>query len=262
MGLFAPAVTVEDPSTCLWYHTMDLPGVGVVSGPWDLRGHERAYLGAVAFDGRRVLDLGTANGALAFWMEREGANVVAFDLGEDDRWDRVPYSADDANAVRAQEREHIRQLRRGFWLAHRSYNSQVQLATGSIYAIPQAIGRFDVVVFGSIFQHLRDPVRALEIGCAFSDDMVIVTDTVWRRALPRVLLSRFTGWKARSAWFLPNASAQAPKHSWWLLSPDVVTEALLALGFPETKLTFHLQRFEGRRHLLYTIVARRRPAVQ
>ncbi len=37
---------------CSFYHSMDLPGVGAVTGEWDLRGRVDEYLGGVQFGGR------------------------------------------------------------------------------------------------------------------------------------------------------------------------------------------------------------------
>ncbi len=62
---------------CLWYHTMDLPGIGMVDGSWDLRETIDNYLGRVDFAGKRCLDIGTASGFLTFEMERRGASAVA-----------------------------------------------------------------------------------------------------------------------------------------------------------------------------------------
>ena len=56
--------TVPSIDDCYFYHVMDLPGHGVVGREWDLRGGEAAYLGGVAFHGKRVLEFGTASGFL------------------------------------------------------------------------------------------------------------------------------------------------------------------------------------------------------
>ena len=60
---------------CDFYHTVELPNGEVVSGPWDLRGHEHEYLGGVDVRAKRVLELGPATGALTYFMERAGADV-------------------------------------------------------------------------------------------------------------------------------------------------------------------------------------------
>ena len=62
----------------------------VLPGVWDLRGHESAYLGGVELAGKRVLELGPATGYLTFYMERMGAEVVAFEAGFDVSVDVLP----------------------------------------------------------------------------------------------------------------------------------------------------------------------------
>src|SRR5438445_4191084 len=77
-SIYASPRIVTDLSDCYFYHTMDVPGYGQIVGEWDLREGIRAYLGDVDFRGRRVLEMGTANGFVCFHMEREGADVVAY----------------------------------------------------------------------------------------------------------------------------------------------------------------------------------------
>ena len=59
---------------------MTVAGLGTITGEWDLRANVRAYLGGVALQGKRVLEIGTASGFLCFAMERMGAEVISYDL--------------------------------------------------------------------------------------------------------------------------------------------------------------------------------------
>src|SRR3954471_8250442 len=71
---------VED---CHFYHTLDLPGIGVVEGMWDLRGRFDDYIGGVNLRDKTVLDVGTGNGFLTFEAEKRGAReVISFDIGD------------------------------------------------------------------------------------------------------------------------------------------------------------------------------------
>src|SRR5215831_7108370 len=76
---------------CDFYHTVEIPGHGVVHGQWDLREHLDEYLGGYAFAGKRVLEIGPASGFLTFEMERRGAEVVALEVPDDPGWDFVPF---------------------------------------------------------------------------------------------------------------------------------------------------------------------------
>jgi hypothetical protein len=84
-------VKLED---CDFYHTVEIPGQGVVRGQWDLPQHVDEYLGGYRFAGKRVLEIGPASGFLTFEMERRGADVVALDVPDDPGWDFVPYPDD------------------------------------------------------------------------------------------------------------------------------------------------------------------------
>ena len=76
---FGSPRNITDPRECFFYHTMDLPGLGLQVGMWDLRGNVATYLGDQSFAGKRVVDVGTASGYLCFEMENRGADVIAFD---------------------------------------------------------------------------------------------------------------------------------------------------------------------------------------
>src|SRR5207249_7736437 len=54
---------------------------------WDLRGGVDEYLGKVAFEGQRVLEIGPASGFLTFEMEKRGADVVSVEVTEEHGWD-------------------------------------------------------------------------------------------------------------------------------------------------------------------------------
>ena len=75
---------------CYFYHTWEIPKVGLVTGEWDLRGREREYLGGLDFGGKSVFEIGPASGYLSFWMESQGADVSAYDLDLSENWDIVP----------------------------------------------------------------------------------------------------------------------------------------------------------------------------
>ncbi len=252
--VFAPSRIVEDLDQCDFYHTMDLPRHGTIKGQWDLRAGVREYLGGVDFRAKRVLDVGTASGYLAFWMESAGATVVGYDLSDAFDWDIVPYAGVDVRAEQLSQKRHIARLNNSFWFAHRALGSSVRVAYGSVYAIPEAIGAVDAAVFGSILLHLRDPFRALEQALGLTRETAIVTDALPRRAVLVPLLAR---WLGPCKFFLPDGRVQAPKVSWWLLTPAVIVRMLGVLGFESCKVTFHKQLYFGRRQRLYTVVGRR-----
>lgn len=133
-----------------WFHQIDL-GDGVrtrdihpMPGPQP-RDHPlqrwEAIRDVVPADlaGKRVLDIGCADGFFSFELARRGARVVAVDL-------------------------HKSRVGRLNWAARKLGLRRVEARTGSIYEL-EALGRFDCVLVLALLYHLRDPLAALvEVG--------------------------------------------------------------------------------------------------
>jgi hypothetical protein len=237
---------------------MDLPGHGTVNGIWDLRAGIDRYLGGVSFAGRRVLDVGAASGFLSFHMEQQGAEVVSYDLSESFSWDNVPYAGSDQIEADRINREAIRRSNNAYWFCHRAFGSKNRMAHGTAYTIPDSIGPVHIAVFGSILLHLRDPFLALQMGARLARDMVIVADVVPRRHFWQRWFRPLLAPEMR---FLPDAGNKKHCATWWVLPPQLVQQFLGVLGFEETKVIYHSQKFEGKTRLLYTIVGwRTQPA--
>jgi hypothetical protein len=233
---------------------MDIPGYGLVKGEWDLRAGHRKYLGHVELAGKRVLEVGTASGYLGLQMEASGAEVVAYDLSENHVWDVVPYDKYGHERFEEERRERIRRINNGWWLSHRATGSTARVVYGTAYEIPLAIGRVDVVTFGAILLHLRDPFLALQTAARLAPATVIVTESLsMRYSLPQVVLGKLCPAPA----FLPDSRRCEPRETWWLLTPDVIRRMLGVLGFGSVEVTYHMQRYGGRRHPMFTVVAHR-----
>jgi hypothetical protein len=99
---------------CDFYHTVEIPGRGVVHGQWDLRQHLDEYLGGYRFAGKRVLEIGPASGFLTFEMERRGADVVALEVPDDPGWDFVPFPDDVLQPNFAPRRQHMTEVKPEF----------------------------------------------------------------------------------------------------------------------------------------------------
>ncbi|MFN4257988.1 MAG: class I SAM-dependent methyltransferase [Gemmataceae bacterium] len=186
--VYAPHRTVTNLEDCWFYHTMELPGYGLISGDWDLRQGMTEYLGQVPLKGKRVLELGTASGCICFHMEQQGAEVVAYDLAEefaDDR-DIVPFHGMDWRNHGARGHSFMRKLNNSWWLSHAAFQSQARVVYGSVYQIPKEIGMFDVGLFGCILLHLRDPFRALANAATHVRDTMIVTETLNSNLFPQL----------------------------------------------------------------------------
>jgi hypothetical protein len=261
--IYAEPRLVTDINDCLFYHTMDIPGHGLVKGQFDLRQGVREYLGNVDFRGKRVLELGTASGFLCFYMESQGADVVAYDLSQHHDWDLVPLCADKRQHRPERRRELIRKINNAFWFNHKAFNSNAKMVYGTVYEIPEEIGMVDISTFGAILLHLRDPFLALQNALRLTRETVIVTQGLWPRGLGRIrapfripapLLALFPIPQIK---FVPDHNA--PRlDTWWRLSPKVVIRMIAILGFEESTTNYHWQKLgSGMYRAMYTVVGHR-----
>ena len=278
-GLYAEAMTVSNVDECEFYHVMEVPGAGLCGGKWDLREGMEQYLGGIDFAGKRVLELGTASGYLCFEMEKRGADVVGFDIGDDQEWDIVPFAQYDYRENMKSFRQYTDGFKKAFWYAHKAFNSKATVVYGSVYDVPKAIGAVDIGTFGCILLHLKDPFRALESALRLVKNTVLVTDlapTNYVTQSEKSILFRFgrfakglvlgrkaAGLKKHLPYmvFLPDYRTLEHKEVWWSLSPEIIVSFLGVLGFEETEVTYHTQELNGRMQKLFTVVGTRTKGV-
>lgn len=223
---YAEPPPVSPPlSDCLFYHSIELPGIGLREGQWDLRPGIDEYLGPTDFEGLRVLEIGTANGFVCFELEKRGAEVVAVDLPEPATYDVRPGAEQEVDPEAM--RSGLRQIRNAWWLGHALLSSSAKVVYAHVNDLPAAIGRFDVVVLANVLQHCREPVSAL-LNAARLADSVVVTESDWMAGfndeLPGLIL--FEG--------------SAP-YSWFQVKPPLVSALLAELGLTDQRLTRHEQ---------------------
>jgi 2-polyprenyl-3-methyl-5-hydroxy-6-metoxy-1,4-benzoquinol methylase len=124
-----------------WYHRIELsPGIitpGVNDSSANLRLLDNLGLPADC-SGLRVLDIGTADGFMAFEIEKRGAKeVVGIDY-------RKPTSS-------------------GFAIASSILGSRVRHVVENVYELtPEKYGLFDMVLFLGVLYHLRNPLLAFD----------------------------------------------------------------------------------------------------
>jgi SAM-dependent methyltransferase len=144
-----------------WYHVIDVaPGV-TTPGVADLRDFAPRAL-PEDLTGKRCLDVGTFDGFWAFQMERRNAQeVVAIDLAEGKHADWPPNTRAEiervSDATGAEWGD-------GFRIAKELLESRAERVICSVYELsPERIGGpVDFALCGTLLQHLRDPVAALE----------------------------------------------------------------------------------------------------
>lgn len=225
------------PDNCLFYQTIELPGVGVVPGSWDHRDSTSVFLGHVDFNHKRVLDVGPANGFFSFEMERRGGEVTAIDLGQDSPWDVVPHPYLDEETLVANMRQNVAMVEKAFWFSHKILDSKVQLVYGTVYDVPRLVKDVDIALMSNVLQHFRDPLMAIQRVSKVVKETIVITETVWDDD-PTFINNV-------SMRLIPRVDFPEVSHSWWQVSPGFVIESLKLLGFPRIRSETHLQRFNG-----------------
>lgn len=206
-----------------WYHTIDVaPGVAT-PGFCDLRPFAAAAV-PERFDGARCLDVGTFDGFWAFELEARGAaEVLALDLadGTDADW---PPNARDENLA-ASRASGVR-VGEGFRLAAELRGSQVRRVESNVYDLTPGFvgGPVDVLLCGTLLQHLRDPVRGLEAmrGALKPGGTLVLIETYSRRLTRRHR-------RTAVAEFRPLAPGS--KFTWWVPNLQALADLARTAGF-------------------------------
>jgi tRNA (mo5U34)-methyltransferase len=187
-----------------WFHKYEIvPGV-VTPGcqPTDAKAIFDFFRVPRDLGGKRVLEVATYDGTLAFEAERRGAEVTALDIQDPQKT--------------------------GFNVARDILGSRVRYVMGSVYDLGRLIpGRFDYVLCLGLFYHLKHPVLAFEeIARALDDGGLLCFEGEclriygedargrplkkrWVRRLadseiPVTLYYADTYKRADSNWFIPN----------------------------------------------------------
>jgi SAM-dependent methyltransferase len=250
---------VTSLADCHFYHSIELPGLGLQVGEWDLRDDVEAYLGRQSFDGKTVVDVGCASGFVSFELEKRGASVISFDRSPDDRTDDaglIPFD-DYAGRFGVTLEEQIERRRRtqiamqnSYWLAHRVLGSRARLYCGNAYEGMPGVEPVDVSLFGCILLHLRDPLLALTKFARQTARTLIVTEMhedVGGLEVHPIMVLR------------ASLVDRGNKGSWWAITPAVLRQFLQVLGFRRFEYATHAARMQGEAAPieLYTLVAHR-----
>ena len=193
------------------YHTMkDNNNKIVWEGQYDLYPFWKYFGIPDDLSGQSVIDIGTATGFYAFECEKRGAMpVVATELNNITDWDtKAGYDYNGVNMPKQNQLDYQEMAR--------LLNSKVKLHWGSINErLHETLGTFDLVIFGALITHLRDPMLALENvrlltkGCAV------------------IIASYEPGEKHK---VLHWANSTRP-FDWWIPSKSVIPDMLYAAGF-------------------------------
>lgn len=241
--VYASPRHVNGPEDCTFYHSIELPGLGLQKGSWDLRRDVDTYIGRLPVAGKTVLDVGTGSGFLCFEMEKRGANMIAFDfdasLGEHQH-DIVPMHdfEERFGASRevfwAQLSSGLDRMKNSFWLTHRLLGSKARVFYGDVYDCKADFGPVDVVFMGNILLHLQSPVQALANFAPYAREAIVITENCAEKVDYKS--------DAAACYLVPNAERRDLASwfaTWWQLTPGFLKRYLRVLGFKSFEVTFH-----------------------
>jgi tRNA (mo5U34)-methyltransferase len=200
-----------------WYHVIEVaPGV-TTPGFADLR-TLAARVMPETLEGKRCLDVGTFDGFWSFEMERRGAKeVVAIDLEQGSDADWPPNTREE---IEREIKKMGAEWGAGFRIAKELLGSSVKRVVCSVYDLePDRVGGdFDYVLCGTLLQHLRDPVAALE---RIRETLKPMGELLLVETYSAPLTQRFRGRpvaefrpaipKSLFTWWVPNLAAL---HGW------------------------------------------------
>jgi hypothetical protein len=143
-------------------------------------------------------------------MEKEGADVVSFDMATGGQWDAVPqrdYRRDYVGWT-AKRVNGDRRLKNAYWFAHQRLGSKAKAFYGDIYNLPGPLGPFDVAVFGMIITHLRDAFRAIYSAARLvKGDLIITNQTPKGKKNEAYFLPRWRAGKHNAGGGLPKGAS-------------------------------------------------------
>jgi SAM-dependent methyltransferase len=236
---------------CVFYHAMSLPAAGEVAGQWDIRPDFDNYTGRLDVRGKRLLDVGTCTGQIAFEMEARGAEVTAFDADSVARFQWVPFAGRlehrDRAAWNARNEAGLTGYKNAFWFAWHERRSAVRVAYGDLARLSQTLPEQDIVLACAIIEHLSDPVTAIGQMARLARETLVIGFTPIDPA-EEPLMRPMQPWH--------------PDHPyvWWRLSLGLYRALLEQLGFEVTVIEA-MALFHGEPAHRQTLVARRvRPA--
>ena len=259
----------------LFYHTIDLPGLGVMPGEVDLRYAPDDYLGNIIVTNKRVLDMGTASGFLSFHMENKGASVVSYDLPPNDNWDIVPHASREGATqekitLASERRNRMRKINNAYRLSHRLLNSRAELVRGTAFAVPDLVGLVDITTFGNIREHVSNPLLAIQQAACITRETIVITERLDTTRQP--VIDRLFGWLGTSAvrkichrLVEPSGLSQPLvaignlEETGQSLTPELLVEFLRVLDFGDVRISYHRQHLaqHNKTILMYTLVANR-----
>jgi 2-polyprenyl-3-methyl-5-hydroxy-6-metoxy-1,4-benzoquinol methylase len=176
------------------YHQLDFGDGLIINGRCNMARYVCFYDLPISLEGMTILDIGTSSGYFALECIRRGGEVTAIDI------------------VDNQFLEVFASLT----------NEKVNYIKKNIYEIDAEFGQFDVVVCGSLLEHLPDPFGALrKIRSVCKGEAIISTACPEDSGSSARPVCEFHGWEAE----------EGSHWSYWRIGAVALKNMLTAAGF-------------------------------
>ncbi len=208
-----------------WFHNYEVvPGV-MTNGVSPMLERGDYFEIPQDLSGKRVLDIGCADGYFTFLAESRGAEVVSIDA-----WPR-----------------------QGFFLAHEIRGSRAEFHQLNVYDLqPDTLGMFDIVFFFGVYYHLKNPILALERIASVTREYAIVESHIMGQTQPAkrskfaIFRQIFQGKRKDncSVDFDDEGLSRFYEHdelgndptNWWTPNVPCLLQTVRAAGFPRVEL--------------------------
>jgi hypothetical protein len=254
---------------CEWYHIMEIPGIGLTEGVFDVREDIGNIFGNLDLKNKKVLNVGPSTGYLSFEAERRGADVTSVDLSVDsEERDWVPQVQDDWRKDLKNFMADEKRRRNAFWYAHKALNSKSKLIISHINNLPNEVEAHDIGIIFSVLVHIRDPFLALQRMTSHIKEKIVITElggytrrNTLKNFIPNLFRKIFSILNKNkispsNMKFLPRYGRVASK--WWNYSPDAIIEMIKLLGFGKSTVNYHYYLDKnGKKVFQFTVVGER-----
>jgi hypothetical protein len=174
-------------------------------------------------------------------MERQGAEVVTYDLSENHPWAIVPFAKTDYRQLIEERKNDIRKLNNSYWLNHRAHQSHARVVYGTVYAMvaDRAGGHI------RFREHPAAPAGSVPGAVQRATPHPQYRDCHRRPVAPRLLPKPLRSPAPALAEVYAGLQEREAGRLLWILTPEAIIQFLGVLGFEETALTYRGQPFRG-----------------